>query len=86
MSRHYSVATFALSGPSNSKPNFRIPHRATEIGSPENFVSMVITVDLGGRTPYTPVSGPVLSLMRSTFTPTFSSRVSPRFMNGVCRS
>ena len=36
--------------------------------------------------PYTPVSGPVLSLMRSTFTPTFSSNVSPRFMNGVCRS
>ncbi len=36
--------------------------------------------------PYTPVSGPVLSLMRSTLTPTFSSRVSPRFMNGVCRS
>ena len=40
-----------------------------------------------GRPPaYTPVSGPVLSLMRSTFTPTFSSNVSPRFMNGVCRS
>ena len=37
-------------------------------------------------TRYTPVSGPVLSEMRSTLTPTFSSRVSPRFMNGVCRS
>ena len=35
---------------------------------------------------YTPVSGPVLSEILSTFTPTFSSRVSPRFMNGVCIS
>ena len=35
---------------------------------------------------YTPVSGPVLSEMRSTCTPTFSSSVSPRFMNGVCIS
>ena len=35
---------------------------------------------------YTPVSGPVLSEMLSTFTPTFSSSVSPRFMNGVCMS
>ena len=35
---------------------------------------------------YTPVNGPVLSEMRSTLTPTFSSSVSPRFMNGVCIS
>ena len=40
----------------------------------------------GRPTPYTPVSGPVLSEMRSTLTPTFSSNVSPRFMNGVWRS
>ena len=39
-----------------------------------------------GADSYTPVSGPVLSEMRSTFTPTFSSRVRPRFMNGVCIS
>ena len=35
---------------------------------------------------YTPVSGPVLSEMLSTFTPTFSISVSPRFMNAVCIS